>query len=88
MKEIFFTDESSPCRDGSKMLLKMSRYWIEKMLYGLDQWFPKSAPRTMGGPRNLPSGPRITIQINNLCFADYQIILSGPRIGKVWEPLV
>ncbi len=33
------------------------------------------------------SGPRIPIQINNLCFGDHQIILSGPRIGKVWGPL-
>jgi len=52
------------------------------------QWFPKSAPRTTGGPR-------IPIQNTNLCFAghqfvfaDHQIILSGPHIGKVGEPLL
>ncbi len=33
------------------------------------------------------SGPRITIQNTTLCFADHLIILSGPRIEKVWEPL-
>jgi len=45
----------------------------------LTQWFPKSAPRTT-------SGPRIPIKINILCFADHQMILSGPRTGKVGEP--
>jgi len=33
------------------------------------------------------SGPQIPILINILCFTDHQIILSGLRIGKVWEPL-
>jgi len=47
---------------------------------GIKLWFPKSAPRAT-------YGPRISVQINNLYSADHQIILSGPRIGKFWEPL-
>jgi len=34
------------------------------------------------------SGPRIPTQIIILCFADHQIITSGPRPRKVWEPLI
>jgi len=30
----------------------------------------------------------ILIEINILCFADHQMILSGQRTGKVWEPLL
>ena len=33
-------------------------------------------------------GPRIPIEINILCFADHQMIQSGPHTGKVGEPLV
>jgi len=32
-------------------------------------------------------GLRIRIQINILCFAEHQMILSGPRTEKFWEPL-
>jgi len=45
-------------------------------------------------PKKISNGPRIKknahpcpIPINILCFADHQIMLSGLRTGKVWEPL-
>jgi len=30
---------------------------------------------------------RQSLYISILCFVDHQIFLSGPRAGKVWEPL-
>jgi len=36
------------------------------------------------------SGPQIPMEISILCiavYADHQMILSGPRTGKAWEPL-
>ncbi len=39
----------------------------------LQQWFPKSAPRTTSGPRVSSIGPPITTQINVLCFAEHEI---------------
>ncbi len=56
----------------------------------LGQWFPNPAPRTIQLVVHEIgwSGPRIPIKINILCFVEHQIIPSGPRTGKVWEPLL
>jgi hypothetical protein len=34
-----------------------------------------------------PSGPRMPMQINILCFAEHLYTWGGPRTGNVWEPL-
>jgi len=65
-----------------------------KIFYANSQDFlvTSDSQRLLRGPQVVRvisrSGPQIPIQINNLCSEDHQIILSGPCIRKVGEPLI